>query len=102
MRNVRFLIVAFFIISLTAGAEAQSARTWLYVEVLREGVPASQTRIRFLTQNIERVDCSLYQISLAQFLKYATTPRFYPGHLFSHEAARMRGALPEPEGKLVL
>lgn len=102
MGNVRFLVVALLVISLTTGGWAQSARTWLYVEVLREGVPASQTRIRFFTQNIERVQCSLYQISSAQFLKYATTPRFYPGHLFSHETARMRGALPEPEGKLVL
>lgn len=101
MNALRFLFVVCLVSLLVVSSPAQSNRAWLQVDILREGVPASMTRVRVSTQNIEKVQCALYRITPEKFLEYVTNPRFYGGYEFSNETVRARRALREPEGKLV-
>lgn len=101
MGKFRFPIALTMIVFLTASAGTQPVRTWLGIDVLREGVPASQTRVQIYAQNIDKVRCSLYHIAPEQFLQYVTNRQYYLGYAFSHETSRLRRALPEPKGTLV-
>lgn len=101
MTASRSLFVVCLVSLLAVSSLAQSNRAWLQVEILREGVPASMTRARVSTQNIEKVQCALCRITPEKFLEYITDPRFYVGYEFSSETVRARRALREPEGKLV-
>lgn len=101
MNTLRLLFAICLASLVTAPSPAQRNRAWLQVDILREGVPASLTRVHVSTQNIEKVQCALYRITPEQFLQYVTDSRFYEGYVFSNETAHTRRALREPEGELV-
>lgn len=98
MRAWRWLLVLVSALTLAVSAPAQEGKGWLQVDILREGVPASLTRVQISTGNIEKVQCALYRVTPEQFLQYVAHPRFTEGYVFSHVTARSRRALREPEG----
>ncbi len=100
-RLLRLLMGILLAMGCACAVFAQANPVWVGLDVLREGVPASMTRIRLYGENTKKVQCALYQIPVEQFLRYLSDPRYYSGYTFTSELARYRRALPEPQGKLV-